>query len=221
MAPLPPRRSPSSSPAAPATPGRTGPRPARRAGLLWLLGALAATAASGLRADEAGWSALARPGAIVLVRHAYAPGVGDPPGMRLDDCATQRNLDEQGRDQARRLGERLRARGIRVEAVLNSPWCRTRDTAWLMLQGQPGPAPQDEPAFGSFFAGQGDPARQTAAAREILRRWKGPGALVVVTHQVNVQGLASVSPSTAEGVVVRVPAGDGPLQVLGRISVQD
>ncbi len=190
---------------------------ARLAGLL-VLGALGALGATGLRADEAGWAALSRPGAIVLIRHAYAPGVGGPSGMRLDDCATQRNLNDQGRAQARRLGERLRQRGIRVDAVLNSPWCRTRDTAKLLMMG---PTPRDEPAFGSFFAGQGDPARQTAAAREILRQWRGPGALVVVTHQVNVQGLTGVSPSTAESLVVRVPAGNGPLQVLGRINPPD
>ena len=187
---------------------------ARLAGLL----ALGAMGATDLRADEAGWTALARPGAIVLIRHAYAPGVGDPPGMRLDDCGTQRNLNDQGRAQARRLGERLRQRGIRVDAVLYSPWCRTRETAQLLLTGA---TPRAEPAFGSFFAGQGDPVRQTAAAREILRQWRGPGALVVVTHQVNVQGLTGVSPSTAEGLVVSVPAGNGPLQVLGRIDPPD
>lgn len=192
-----------------------------RDAVLVLLGACGALATGAARADEAGWAALARPGAIVLIRHAYAPGVGDPPGMRLGDCATQRNLDDQGRAQARRLGERLRQRGIRVEAVLHSPWCRTRDTARLMFEGQPAPVPREEPAFGSFFAGQGDPVRQTAAAREILRRWKGPGALVVVTHQVNVNGLTGISPATAEGLVVSVLPGDAPLQVLGRIDPQE
>lgn len=184
-----------------------------------LLPGLLLTAAA--RADDAGWTELARPGAIVLIRHAYAPGVGDPPGMRLDDCTTQRNLDAQGRAQARRLGERLRQRGVQVGAVLHSPWCRTRETAQLLVAGQSSPAPRVEPAFGSFFAGQGDAARQTAAAREILRRWQGPGALVVVTHHVNVLGLTGVAPSSAEGLVVRVPPGDGPLQVVGRIDPQD
>ncbi len=183
--------------------------------LLALLPAL--TLAPAARADEAGWAELAKPGAIVLIRHAYAPGVGDPPGMRLGDCTSQRNLDAQGRSQARRLGERLRQRGVRVGAVLHSPWCRTRETAQLLAGGPGAPAPREESAFGSFFGGQGDAERQTAAAREILRRWQGPGALVVVTHQVNVLGLTGVALSSAESLVVRVPPGDGPLQVLGRI----
>ncbi len=177
--------------------------------------------ASAARADDAGWTQLARPGAIVLIRHAYAPGVGDPPGMRLGDCTSQRNLDAQGRAQARRLGERLLQRGVRVGAILYSPWCRTRETAQLLAGGVSTPLLREEPVFGSFFAGQGDAARQTAAAREILRRWQGPGALVVVTHHVNVLGLTGLAPASAEGLVVRVLPGDGPLQVLGRIDPQD
>jgi len=183
--------------------------------------ALVAAVSAPTLADEAGWAALARPGAIVLIRHAYAPGVGDPPGMRLGDCASQRNLDAQGRADAVRLGERLRQRGVRVGAVMHSPWCRTRETASLAMASASSPAVREEPAFGSFFGGHGDSARQTAAAREILRRWTGPGALLVFTHQVNVQGLTGMGLSTAEGLVVRVPPGEGPLQVLGRISPND
>ncbi len=173
------------------------------------------------QADEAGWAALVRPGAIVLVRHAHAPGVGDPPDMRLGDCPSQRNLDAQGRAESARLGERLRQRGVRVGAVLHSPWCRARDTAQLAMAAASGPASREEPAFGSFFGGHGDAARQTAAARELLRRWQGPGALLVFTHQVNVLGLTGVALAPAEGLVVRVGPGDGPLQVLGRISPQE
>lgn len=190
---------------------------ARLASLL-LLAAMGTTPS---RADEAGWAALARPGAIVLIRHAYAPGVGDPPGMRLGDCPSQRNLDAQGRAESARLGERLRQRGVRVGAVLHSPWCRARETAQLAMGAASAPAPREEPAFGSFFGGHGDAARQTATAREILRRWQGPGTLVVFTHQVNVLGLTGIALAPAEGLVVRAGPGDGPLQVLGRISPQD
>jgi broad specificity phosphatase PhoE len=68
----------------------------------------------------------------VLVRHAVTtPGVGDPPGMRLEDCATQRNLSDEGRAEARRLGAAFRARGISVQRLLSSPWCRCLETARL------------------------------------------------------------------------------------------
>ena len=82
--------------------------------LRWLL-VLAALAPPALRADEALWSLLRSGGQVVLVRHAATdPGVGDPPGMKLDDCSTQRNLSEEGRSEARRLGEALRSRAIPV-----------------------------------------------------------------------------------------------------------
>ena len=179
---------------------------------------LAATLPAGARparADEAGWAAL-RDGGLVLFRHAIAPGGGDPLGMRLGDCATQRNLDAEGRAQARRIGDAVRAAGVAVGGVLASQWCRTRETAEL---GFPGLA-RDEPAFNSFFADRGAAAARTAAARDILLGWAGPGALVVVTHQVNITALtaslgAAIVPASGEGVVLRRQA--GALVVAGRI----
>ncbi|MES2785204.1 MAG: histidine phosphatase family protein [Pseudomonadota bacterium] len=166
-------------------------------------------------ADDAGWAALARPGAIVLFRHATAPGIGDPAGMKIDACASQRNLDDQGRAESRRLGQMLRDRGIRVQSVWHSQWCRTRDTARLAFEAM---APlRDEPLFNSFFERRGDMDRQTAGARALLANWKGPGALVVVTHQVNITQLTGQTLSSGDGLVVRVPPGNGPLEVLGRV----
>jgi len=168
-------------------------------------------AASALAADA--WTELAKPGAIVLFRHGTAPGVGDPANFKLDDCATQRNLNEQGRAEARKLGEQFRARKIQVGSVLSSQWCRTRETARLAF----GSRVSDEPAFNSFFRlSPQDREAQTAQARAVLARWRGPGALVVVTHQVNIQALTGVGAASAEGVVVR-PAADGSLQVVATI----
>lgn len=146
------------------------------------------------------WAELSRPGAIILFRHASAPGGGDPPGMRLGDCSTQRNLSEGGRAEARRIGERMRDRRIAIGAVLTSQWCRTRETAALAF----GDTARDEPAFNSFF-GEADQARdaQTARADRLLRAWKGPGVLVVVTHQVNITALTGHVPASGEGVVLR------------------
>jgi phosphohistidine phosphatase SixA len=148
--------------------------------------------------DTAAWLALKKPGAIVLFRHASAPGVGDPAGHRLDDCNTQRNLDEEGRAQARRMGERFRAQGVKVEAVLSSQWCRTRETAQLAFPG----LPKDAPAFNSFFGDRSTGAAQTAAARKQLSDWRGPGVLVVVTHQVNMTALTGMPASSGEGLVL-------------------
>ncbi len=148
--------------------------------------------------DEA-WTAL-KDGGIVLFRHAIAPGGGDPPGMRIGDCSTQRNLDESGRAQARRIGEMFRARGVEIGAVLTSQWCRTKETADLAFPGRA----RDEPAFNSFFSDRSRSADQTQAALRILTNWRGPGALVVTTHQVNITALTGVVPGSGDGVVVRV-----------------
>src|SRR5919197_4736549 len=95
-------------------------------------------------ADESVWDALRTPGSVVVLRHSYAPGGFDPPDARLDDCTTQRNLDDSGRAQARRIGEAFRQNGITVGPVLSSPRCRCLDTgrlafgraeAWDPLQG--------------------------------------------------------------------------------------
>ena len=172
--------------------------------------AFACIATSAAAADA--WADLAKPGAIVLFRHATAPGVGDPPGFRLEDCVTQRNLDAKGQAEARRLGEQFRARKIAVGQVLSSQWCRTRETARLAFGDA---AVRDEPAFNSFFA-QSTGDAQTAQARAVLARWKGPGALVVVTHQVNITALTGANPSSAQGIVVR-PAADGSLRVVGTV----
>jgi phosphohistidine phosphatase SixA len=172
----------------------------------------AATALARAQADAGpAWDAL-RQGAVLLVRHANAPGMGDPAGFQLGDCRTQRNLDRTGREQARRLGDQFASRRIAVGAVLASQWCRTKDTAELAFPNRV----REEAAFNSFFDdGTRQPA-QTAAALDILKRWKGPGALVVVTHQVNVTALTGVVPASGEGVVVRSTA-DG-IEVVGRVA---
>ena len=122
-----------------------------------LAASLWSMAASAQPPSDAAWNAL-QDGAIVLFRHANAPGGGDPPGLKIGDCSTQRNLDDSGRAQARRIGERFRDRRVRVGAVLTSQWCRTRETAELAFPGQA----RDDPNFNSFF---GDSARARDADR--------------------------------------------------------
>jgi len=86
------------------------------------------TPLSGLPANPVGY--------VAVMRHAIAPGTGDPSNFRLGDCQTQRNLSETGRQQARRLGQLLRDRQVPVTRVLSSQWCRCLETAKLLDLGQ-------------------------------------------------------------------------------------
>src|SRR5262245_2403480 len=101
-------------------------------GVLAFLLAGVLTAPTAVAADEEVWALLKGGGQVILIRHAITtPGVGDPPGMRVDDCSTQRNLTDEGRRDARRVGETFRTRGLVVDRVLSSPWCRCLETARL------------------------------------------------------------------------------------------
>jgi broad specificity phosphatase PhoE len=103
-----------------------------RRALIWLTAVVwCAGWAGAAPASEVVWEALRAPGSVVVLRHSYAPGSFDPPDARLDDCSTQRNLDEAGRAQARRIGEAFRQHAITVGRVLSSPRCRCLDTARL------------------------------------------------------------------------------------------
>ncbi|WP_150496394.1 histidine phosphatase family protein [Roseibium aquae] len=165
-----------------------------------------------VEAEEEAWLALSD-GGIVLFRHALAPGTGDPRNFRIGDCETQRNLDAAGRDDARKIGNTFRDRGIRVDQVLTSEWCRCWETAELAFPGQW----TREPAFNSFFQNRSAGPAQTAAARTILEQWQGPGALVVITHQVNITALTDIFPASGEGIVLR--SGPDGLVLAGRLPV--
>lgn len=179
--------------------------------LLLSLGALGLPALG-----RAGEPAL-QPGDVLLFRHALAPGGGDPPGFRLGDCSTQRGLSDEGRAQALRLGDAVRARlaaqGLSLGGVWTSPWCRTRETAVLAFPAQ---TVVEQPAFGSTFSEREREPAQTRAAQALLSAWRGPGVLVVVTHQVNITALSEVFPASGEGVAMRWRDGRG--QLLGRLA---
>ncbi len=150
-------------------------------------------------------AALGQDGTVLLLRHALAPGGGDPDHFQLGDCSTQRNLSEAGRQQAQRFGAHWRAQGWRLGALWASPWCRTLDTARWAFPDTP---VQVQAMLGSFFQRREQEASQTAATRAALQRWQGPGVLVLVTHQVNITALTGVVPAQGEGVVLRPsPAG--------------
>lgn len=162
------------------------------------------------------WAALVEGGHVALIRHANAPPGqgGDPPGFRIDDCATQRNLDETGRAQAKALGEAFRSRGVRVDSIRSSPWCRCLDTAALMAVGPVArswalvPATERNP----------NAAAALRALQEMVSSWGGPGTLVLVAHGLTARVLLGIVPDQAETLVLKpVPGSASGVHVVGRI----
>ena len=165
-------------------------------------------------ADDAAnaWKALRAGGHVALMRHTDAPGgVGDPPGFRVEDCATQRNLSEKGREDATKIGSRLQREGIAFEKILSSPWCRCIDTAKLLNLG----TVETEATFGNVVVLRDQRDALTAGARALIANWNGPSNLLVVTHGANIAALTTVSPASGEIVVVR--AGSGRVEPVGRL----
>lgn len=157
---------------------------------------------------------LHEPHRVLLMRHALAPGIGDPPGFDQEDCATQRNLSDEGRAQARAIGERLRAAGLDGIRVFAGPWCRNRDTAALLGFGEP----EVLEALGSVFRSNAvHRERRMRAWREHLaeqfRRAEGPA--VYVTHRANIMELSGRSIGAGAMLVVEIDA-DGDARPVDR-----
>ena len=188
--------------------------PIRRSVLLGL--AVSLIPGPTLAADDELWAALARGGHVALMRHAEAPGTGDPPNFRLNDCATQRNLSEEGRRFSRDLGAQFRRRGVGVARVLSSQWCRCLETARLMDLGPVGTAPE---ALNSFFENPSERERSTAALRRLLAALPRDGTALLVTHQVNITALTGVFPQSGEIVVLRLDPAGG-YAVAGRLAAR-
>jgi len=165
-------------------------------------------------ADDAAnaWKALRAGGHVALMRHADAPGgVGDPPGFRVDDCATQRNLSEKGRVDAEKIGSRLKGEGIAFEKILSSPWCRCIDTARLLNLG----TVETEATFGNVVVLKDQRQTLTTGARALIARWTAGGNLLVVTHGANIQALTGVW--LASGEIVVVKGGSDRTEPVGRL----
>ena len=175
---------------------------------LWLIAAPMEAVAD----ERDAWAALVSGSHVALVRHGNAPpGYGDPPGFKIDDCATQRNLDELGRAQARAVGEAFRQHGVQVDKILSSPLCRCLETARLMALG---PVESVLAVASSDRSPEGLPA-----LKQMVAAWRGPGTLVLVTHAFTVKSLVGIMPEQAETVVVRPRSGDQVgMDLVGRLS---
>ena len=182
----------------------------------FLAAGLAVPAASAGFAAGGDAAALLRDGGVVLaLRHALAPGTFDPPQFKLGDCSTQRNLSDEGRAQARRIGDWFKSRALKPARVRSSPWCRCIDTATL--------------AFGAAepWAALGSPRGATEATNAEslaeLRRAVAQAASqrgrfeVWVTHMFVLSDLVGGNTAVGEGLVLKADAA-GAVQVLARLA---
>lgn len=185
-----------------------------------LLGALAlwgALLSNGAVAGADAWAVLKQPGHVVFMRHSDAPGsggYGDPPGYRLDDCTTQRNLSDEGRAHARRTGEAFRRQGIVFDRVLTSPWCRCKETAELAMG-----KPAEVFAALSNLVGRSEHREpQVNALKAYLAGLDGNTRVLFVTHGILINALTGIQPASGEMVIVK-PGPGGEPRVAARLQV--
>ena len=151
-------------------------------------------------------------GYVLLLRHTIAPGVGDPENFKLNDCSTQRNLSQLGRDDAKAVGDWLKRRDIKISRVESSRWCRAKETAQLLGIGKVRLNSNLDSLFESA-----DPAKaiQTVRVKKQIVDWRNKsGLLVLVGHFVNIGAVAGVGVGSGEGVLVKADS-KGKITVVG------
>lgn len=167
-------------------------------------------------ADEKLWDLLRDGGQVVFMRHTITtPGVGDPVGFRIDDCATQRNLTAAGKETARHIGAVFRARGVRVGEILSSRWCRCTETAQLAFGRY-----QLWSEINSLYQDPGARDKQTDAVRKRIAAHRGPDNLVLVSHGSNILLLTGIHPGPG-GMVILTPGGPQGFRVAGKMEPDD
>ncbi len=153
-------------------------------------------------------------GHVLMIRHALAPGTGDPANFNIGDCSTQRNLDDRGRQQASAIGNWLRKKGITSARVYSSQWCRCLETAKLLRMG-----PVTElPALNSFYELTQNREPNLRALNEFIAEQDPYGNLIIlVTHLVTVSAIADVMVSSGEGVLLKLNQ-QGSYEMVGRLN---
>jgi phosphohistidine phosphatase SixA len=174
-----------------------------------LVGVLLLQLAAGSTAAElAQWERFKRGQYVLLIRHALAPGNGDPTRFLLDDCTTQRNLDDTGRAQARRIGKYLKVQGVKAARVLSSQWCRCLETARLL---EAGPV-AELAALNSFYELPQTRAPNLRALKAFLVELPSQGRpVILVTHYVTIAATTGQHVGSGEGVFAHIES-DGTLR---------
>ncbi len=145
------------------------------------------------------WSPALEGNKIILIRHALAPGSGDPPGFKIKDCKTQRNLDERGINQAKEIGKLFRDNQIPIDKVLSSQWCRCKDTAFHAFEEF-----KEFSALNSTFSARfsQNESKQAKKLKRYVKKWDGKGKnLILVTHYVIIRAMTGRAPNSGEIVI--------------------
>ena len=137
-------------------------------------------------------------GKLIFIRHAYAPGSGDPSNFNLNDCSTQRNLSDEGRKQAEYIGEFFRNNHIIVDKVLSSEWCRCKETSLIAFKDF-----ETKSFLNSFFSPKFSDNKniQITNLKKYIENWNSDKNLVLVTHYVMINEILNYAPSSGEIVV--------------------
>jgi len=135
---------------------------------------------------------------LIFIRHAYAPGSGDPDNFNLNDCSTQRNLSNEGRNQAKNIGEFLKKNKIKIEKVISSEWCRCKDTSSLAFGSF-----ETKNFLNSFYSSKfaKNKNSQMFDLRKYIKNFKSKKNLVLVTHYVLIYEALNYAPSSGEIVI--------------------
>ena len=153
-----------------------------------------------IHAAQANWEPAKNGDKIILIRHSKAPGFGDPPGFKIKDCKTQRNLSKKGIDQSKKIGKLFKKNKIKIDQVLSSQWCRCKDTAKYAFKNF-----EEFQALNSTFQPPHDKnaKKQIKELKDFIQKWNGKGGnLVLVTHYVIITAITDVVPRSGEIVII-------------------
>ena len=148
---------------------------------------------------------------LIFIRHAYAPGGGDPNNFNLNDCSTQRNLNDAGREQAEQIGKFFRKNKIKIDKVLSSEWCRCKETAKIAFKNF-----STNSFLNSFYSPKYAKNRnkQIKALKDYIKKYQSNKNLILVTHYVLISDVLNYAPSSGEIVV-----SDKNLNMVGTIKI--
>ena len=161
-------------------------------------------------ADQSVIKELQKGGKIVFIRHSLAPGNGDPDNIDLKKCDTQRNLNQEGIEQSKKIGKLFKDNNIQIDKVLSSEWCRCKDTAKFISKNY-----KTFNALNSFFSAkfQKNKEKQILDLIKYLENWESKNNLVLVTHYVVILEMLNKPVSSGEIIVT-----DRKLNILGNIT---